>query len=114
MRCLTHRQFLVWEEHRYAEEWERPTALLYYLAREFSAEYLTNKGEKINPEKGVMKFPRVLKLPPTPKQKAAAESLQLKAALIQATGGGKVRHYLRHKDGTYTDAATGEPVEYGR
>lgn len=108
---MTHRQFLAWQEWRWAEDWDRKQKWEWYAAREFAAEYLTKKGERIDPNKGVMPFPRELKVPPTKRQAAAAEAAKLKAAVVAALAGGKgLRHHLRHPDGSVTDAATGEVV----
>ncbi len=82
-----------------------------YAARDFAAEYLTKKGAKIDPNAGLMRFPRELKVPPTKRAVAAAEAGRLKAVLMAATSGGKgIRHHLRHKDGSVTDQATGELI----
>lgn len=90
----------------------RPTRSDLYTARAYAARHLVKKGDtRVPVDEAVMKFPRELKLPPTARQKDEHESMLLKAAMIQATsaGGGKgVRVRNLHKDGSLTDAVTGE------
>jgi hypothetical protein len=63
-----------------------------------------------------MELPRELKAPPRPgraKANAGAAGFLADAEgvkVLQAVGGKGVRHYVRHPDGSLTDAKTGEPV----
>lgn len=118
----------MWEEWRAAEDWDRPTKLDHYLARAYAAEHLAKKGEtKVDVARGLMPFTRELKAPLTGRAKAEArratelaETATLLDVLATAGGGMKgVKHRLLHKDGSLTDAKTGEVLrgptpEYAR
>jgi hypothetical protein len=109
---LTHRQFLAWAAWRDWEDWDRRTKLDYYLARQYAADHLTKSGESIDANKGIMELPRELKAPPRPGKAGKAGFLADAEGVkvLQAVGGKGVRHWVRHPDGSLTDAKTGEPV----